>query len=273
MNKNDYNPFPRNIDSAFFFNRSRIAFCCLWLISLVSNYSAFGQIASADSVAVNASEDMIYQQYIDEVENHSHLYNGTEYVNYDKPYIQGDQFFESNLEAAGGIYYDGFYFRNVPLLYDIYVDQLVIKHPASPLKMKLVNEKVKYFVLYGHTFVRLVSDSLTASPIRTGFYDLLFASQVKVLAKRAKDLQERATPTGLEGRFNEIDKFFIEKNKTYYQVGKKYTVVKLFPNKKSDLRKYVRSQKLKFTKNRREDSIVKLVRYYSTLPQSSSSQN
>lgn len=249
-----------------------LCYCFLFLGYTCGNYS-FGQSASSDSMLLSAAINNVTQRYTNALGDEAHVFNGKEYVNYDKYFMKGHQFYKSNEEQPGAIYYDGYLFAGVPLLYDVVLDQIIISEPTGSLLFKLENNKIATFNVHGHSFIRLVTDSLASSAISTGFYDLLTDSKTRILAKRRKTMFEEATPKGMQGEFTEADKFFIRKNNTYYPVSKKKTLLAVFPNKKKELQKYIRSQHLKFKKESREAAIVKLVQYYDTLPQPENPSN
>lgn len=244
----------------------KVLLYCWVFVGLLGANGALGQATSVDSVFVAAAIQQLTNRYTAATESEWHLYNGKEYLDYDKYYLRGHQFFKSAEEQAGSIYYDNYLYPAVPLRYDVLLDQLVLSPPESSLLFKLANDKVSYFNVHGHSFIRLVVDTLAQSAIRPGFYDLLVDGKTQVLAKRSKRIQEQATSRGMEGDFLVTDKFFIRKNDAYYPVNLKKSVLALFPAKKKELQKYIRSQRLKFRKTGRETALIKLVHYYNTLP-------
>lgn len=215
---------------------------------------------TADSAAQTPLQ-FARQLYEQALGDESHLYNGRQYINYDKYYVEGHQFFLTDNPLEGGILYDGAWYAQVPMLYDIMLDKIVLEHPTSEFQFSLLNEKVKYFTFKEHTFIRLDQDSLTHTPLKAGFYDLLHNGKVQYLIKRTKNMQEEATHDGMKGRFDQNTKYFIQKDHAYYQVKDKRSVLKALPDKKKELQRHAREQKLKFGKNR-EKAILSLIRFY-----------
>jgi hypothetical protein len=175
----------------------------VFLIALIflsgSAPPAFSQSAPADSTLLQQSVQQVYARYRTAMHLHSHLYNGSEYVDYDH-YIDGHQYFGSDEWEDGTIHYDGTLYRQVPLLYDVRYDQVITENLAGPLRIRLVAEKVRYFTLLGHTFVRIVADSTTQGGVRTGFYDQLYDDRVQVLVNGSNSSTSRSPP----GRWNGI---------------------------------------------------------------------
>jgi hypothetical protein len=239
----------------------------LLMAGLLYGRSSLGQASGNDPELVSAAVSTLRTQYSGAMGTNSRLNNGPEYVFYDRYYRnnQGHQFFNKPEEIAGEVTYDGQHFTHVPMLYDIHLDQVVVTHPTNPSKFRLVNEKVQSFSLQGHTFVRLVTDPAAKSAVTTGFYDLLFDQGIKVFAKREKEMKKKAEQNTVQAIFIESVKYFVLKDETYYQVNSIGSFANLFPDKKSEIQKYARSNKLKFNKASRDASIVKLAQFYASL--------
>lgn len=231
------------------------------LLLLVTGRS-LAQTVSIDS---GATATLLNQRYVQALGYESRLYNGPEYVNYVRNYINGHQFFETATEQEATVVYGGATYVGVPLRYDLIRDELVLKAPLGALSMQLVNEQVSRFTLDEHTFIRLVADSSSNSPVSTGYYDLLVDGPVRVLVSRRKGIQERSTSDGMTGEVTQKNELFISKDNHYYRVSKAKSVLALFPEHKGELRKFIRTKKLKFSAARRENAIADLVRYAATL--------
>jgi len=231
---------------------------------LVFSHRAWGQAVPSQLTSSLATAQ---KQYKDAFPVDPQLYNGPEYLDYAKRYkVQtGHQFFLTSDKQNGSVYYNDHYFTGLQLLYDVVYDQIVLQHATSPLSLKLVNENVRDFTIAGHRFVRLVTDS-TASPlIRTGFYEVLVDSTIQLIAKRAKQIEEKVEQNNVNAIFTPIDKLFIRKAGVYYAVSKKRPLLRLFADHSKEVQKYIQDNKLKFKKARREDTIIRLTRYYAGL--------
>ena len=194
----------------------------------------------------------------------THLYNGKEYVDYGKPYLEGDQFFISKAVTRGNIFFDGTWHTQVPLLYDLVTDEIVMPHNSSGLMMKLIKEKIDTVQLHEHTYVRHKADSTSQTVLQPGLYDLMYNGDTQFLVKRSKDIQERAMPGGMEGEFRETSKFYIRKDGVVHQVSSRRSVLKVFRDKRKQLQKYSSANKLKFRKQK-EEAILALTSYYDSL--------
>jgi hypothetical protein len=240
---------------------------------LIWSNSSIAQTLSADSTALATTSGSLSQRYAQGLGFESRLYSGPEYVNYVKRYVTGHQFFESSEPQPAIVEYGGSTYTNVPLRYDLIRDLLVLQSPLGALNMQLVNEHVARFTIDEHTFIRLVADSSKDSPVSTGFYDLLVEGPTRVLAARRKSIQERSVAEGMVGEISQRDELFVFTGNRYYRVSSARAVLNLFPENKAALRKYIRTQKLKFSATQREATIAALVRYQATLRGTASPAN
>ncbi|THU41490.1 hypothetical protein FAM09_05115 [Niastella caeni] len=196
------------------------------------------------------------------IENQSRLYNGIEHLGYSIR-IKGHAYFLQKELAIGTIMYDELEFANVPMLYDLSKDQVIVQHLNGFSRLGLVSEKVKEFTLLNHHFIRLEADSLSRSPIFTGFYDELYSGQLKVLAKRFKYIHEEIKDE-LERKFLQQDHYFVQKDGVYYLVKTYKDLLTILKDKGREVKQYLRKNKIKFRKGR-ENAIVQATAYYDSL--------
>ncbi len=203
----------------------------------------------------------LYQQA---TKSESHLLNGPEYVDYRKVNRVGHQFFLQDQKAPGSVLYDGSWYHDVPMLHDLVLDELVIVSNGFLLQ-KLIKEKVDAFMLGRHTFVRYTApDSASDHSMPTGFYDVLYAGNTQLLAKRIK-LKTYAIEDMKEvEHYDEEDKFFVKKGDAYHQVSSGKSVYKVFGDQKKELKKYARARKLNFRKAQKA-ALLALVMQYDAL--------
>lgn len=234
-------------------------------LCFLSTGTAQAQHSAADTAFLQRAVHNVLATYQEAVGVQTHLYNGTEYVDYSKPFLEGDQFFVSKAVVRGNIFYDGTWYTEVPLLYDLVMGEIVMPHNSSGLMMKLVNDKIDTFQIHGHTFVHLKGDSASQALPQPGFYDLMYSNDTQFLVKRSKSIQERAGQGGMEGEFKPAYKFYIRKEEVYHQVSNRRSVYKVLKDKKKQLQKYASANRLKFRKEKKEAAILALTRYYDSL--------
>jgi hypothetical protein len=196
------------------------------------------------------------------IEKQSRLYNGIEHAGYSIK-IKGHAYFIQKELQTGTVVYDELEFANVRMLYDLHKDQLIVLHHNGFTKLGLVSEKVKEFSLFDHHFVRLIADSLSHSPLLTGFYDEVYKGRLNVLVKRGKFIEEMVKDE-LEREFIQLDLYYIQKAGVYHQVKNYKGLLTLLKDRSKEIKQYLRKNRIKYRKGA-ENAIVKAVEYYDSL--------
>lgn len=191
------------------------------------------------------------------------LVSGTEYLDYTPSNTIGNQFFLNNTAQPGSVYYDERYFTDVPLLYDLKLDQLILADTVHNVKLRLINERVAFFQLDGRHFVRVQADSAAEAP--NGFYQVLLDGHVRLLARRSKKVAEEIVQQHLSFIYKETSRLFTQQNGKLTEITKLGSLLTVLADHKPELQKFVRSNKLKFSGSERELSATRLVDYYNTL--------
>lgn len=192
-----------------------------------------------------------------------HLYNGPQYFIYDSP-AEEHQFYPTEKWESGSVFYDGQLFRGVPLLYDIVKDQLVARYKQGFGNVALQSQKVGYFTLPGHTFVRVEADTGRVEGLRTGFYDQLYTGKTKVVARRAKERQQDLSDRKVTINFPQKDVYYLYQAGEYHAVRTKKSVLTYLEDQKRPLKKYLRDNSLTF-RDDRQTAILALATYYDEL--------
>ncbi|SHH93172.1 hypothetical protein SAMN04488109_6194 [Chryseolinea serpens] len=197
----------------------------------------------------------VYSHYI---QGQARLFNGVEYTEY---VSRNDEFpfYLSDDWIMGDVLYDGELYENVPLEYDIRVDQVVTEHLLNGAKIQLVTNKVDHFAISGHTFVLLYGTKTNG--ITTGFYDRLYDGATKVYVKREKNLQESIESQVIVARFEEKNHLYIVKDGVFYPVKKKGSVLDVLKDRKSDVKSFLNKSKIRFKKDR-EKAVVRAAEFY-----------
>ena len=198
----------------------------------------------------------LYYQYTDK---QSRLYNGVEFLGY-SPRIEGHAYFATDQWQTGSLIYDGMIYKDVPLLYDIFKDGLIVRHFNNYFRVGLVREKVKEFTLSDHHFIRIEIDSLSNQPLTTGFYDVLYSGKIMAIAKRVKTISETITYQ-LEQKFVQQDLYYIYADGKYYPIRNSKELLRVFKDKGRDVRQYLSKNKIRYKKGP-ENAISKAVAYY-----------
>jgi len=234
----------------------------LFFLSTVPIGSAHSQTHVADTAFVVSAVKNAREVYTRSLGVGSHLLNGIQYKEYN-PHLDdvGHPYFVSDDWVEGTVHYDGDVYEGVAILYDLVRERIVIEHPYAGIKLDLIREKIKYVDLPGHRFVRIDADTIKNSPIRTGFYDLLYDGRTKFYAKRQKTKKEEIVGMEIKVSFSENDHLYIYKKGEYFPVKSKSSVLDVLGDRKAEVRKYIRKNKIRFRKGR-ELAMTRVVSFY-----------
>ncbi len=225
----------------------------------------FGQTAETDSINYTkgiTTAVALYQQFVDPPTG---LYNGRMYVDYAYSIKEGSPFFMDADFNTGSVIYDGVLYENVPLLYDVAAEELVIKDPFEIYKLSLINERVSSFLVLGHKFERLEQNSLNQSVISTGFYDVLYDGNISVYKKEKKRIQEDVSfSEGLKRFIVETNAYYFKKDSVFYEVNNKGSLLSLMQNKRKDIQQFIRKNKLDLRKDK-ANSFTRVAAYYDSI--------
>lgn len=171
--------------------------------------------------------------------------------------------FKSAQWIDGEIVFRNKLYRDIPLKYDLYSDQLTVLNVAgSPLHPIIPNQKdIEYFDLEGDLFLNLANEN--APEGAGGFYHILYSeNEVALLAKRGK----RQVVEGRKLEFVTNDKVFIQAGDQYFRVRSKKSFIEAFPNFKSEIKSFSGSRALKI-KPTNEADLLTLIKYCESLTQ------
>lgn len=235
---------------------------CFYVINLTLSLSFFGLCKGQTS----ASEDQVgYANvvtfYFDQIGADAHLYTGKEYMPY-RSGIMGTAFFQEPIVQPAELFYDGILYHDIPLLYDVVRGELVINRYQDNTRIKLINEKVSYFKVGGHTFKHLYFNE-NDSEIFEGFYDILYEGKATVFAARIKKIEMTLNPAD-PPKFTERDKYFVSNGSDYFVVKKSASVVAAFKDQKELIKNFMRKNKFRLKQNT-ENELLQIAAYYDSL--------
>lgn len=204
------------------------------------------------------------QLFTDAIGERSRLYNGPEYNQYDLT-IKGNAYNDDiNVWKFGSVNYDGVIYNNVPLMYDIYKDCVVVLHYNKASRYTLLNDKLYYFDLADRHFVSINVDSVNNPGIRNGIYNQLYKGKLEVLVKRSKTIQISTTGS-LENYFMAGKKeIYLKKGAVYHNITGVSSILKILQDKKKQVRLFISDNRI----NYKSDSglaLVKIASYYDQL--------
>jgi len=222
----------------------------------------FGQSSLPDSIFSAQVLAKSKADYNKQIGWQSRLFNGIKYVEY-KPGYRGNAYYQSGEFQNATLHYDDVDLYDVPILYDLYREMVVIKYAGDTSYVSLINNKLDKFIICNHTFIRIDADK-DQKEIKTGFYELLYNGKSQLLKKYSKDIQQERSGLNIQDVFNEHTAYFLLKNNSYYSVSGKRSLLNLFKDKKKEIDNYIKLNKIDFSDNK-ELAMVKVASYYDQL--------
>ena len=202
-------------------------------------------------------------RYYKSLGEQSGIYHGPAYIGYPYQLSNGHQFFESPNLTQGTIFYNGMLYQDIPMWYDLVKDEVVVQNIDSLSMISLHNERIDYFSLLGHYFLKISQDS--SSSLSTGFYDQIYKGKTEVLVRRYKGTLEDVSTEGIFTKIlKQKNEIYLKKEGKYFSVLSSGSVLKALGNKQKEILSHLKKNEIKFKKDP-EKAIVMMVSYYDQL--------
>jgi hypothetical protein len=223
---------------------------------LFSSFYAIGQ--PLDSVIRKLSEVSGYAAslYFASQAETLPIHNGRIFYGY--PGMMGHPFYPVPAMQNSSLLYDGTWYHNVSLIYDVCKDEIITLHPNTSL-IRLFSERVQQFYFQGYTFLYLSPDKDHVN--KSGFYQLLAEGNVNIYARRRKIIEEKIVDVKLERKFVFSTQYYILKDSIYYEINKQKSLLNLLKDSKQSIIQHLKLQKLKF-KTDKEKTIIEIAEFY-----------
>jgi hypothetical protein len=224
--------------------------------------NSFSQNLQGDTDLHESMLENTVVSYYNAGSDQSRLYNGPQYSFYD-PTVKGNAYlFDNNSFTNGSIEYDGFSYKSVPMMYDIFKDYVVLLLPDKSAKISLLSERVQNFDWLDHHFVYINTDTLSKNKgVNTGFYDQVYKGKIEMLVKRSKNIEKSS---GTESSFTSKNDIYIKKNGIYSRVNSQASLLNTLKDKKEELKLYIRNNQIEFDTDQ-EQATLRIAAYYDQL--------
>ena len=229
-------------------------------ILLICGLSQHVTAQNADDTTLHENALNAIGVYYQNLGEESPLYNGSEYIEYAYTLQEGHPFFQVVNFINGNVNVDGMIFHDVPMLYDIVKDQLIIQDFQKVYKINLPADRVRQFFLLGHLFVHLNA----SDQVKTGFYDQLYKGKISLFAKREKKILEKYSNIQISKVVISQNVYYIKKDGVYYTIKNKSSLFSALKSKKKEVQQYLKANDIKF-KREPERAMIMAVKYYDQL--------
>ncbi len=220
----------------------------------------WGHVAGQGSNAVFHSDTTsLPQVYYQTFKGNEPIYNGRLFEAY-SPLITGSPFLGDLKWGLGAICFDGVWYKDLSLRYDVNAGTLIIENQQK-IPVIVSSEKLSAFFLGNRKFLQLGPDfdkSLTRA-----FYEIVDASSLPVLILRKKYIKEwiDQTQAKVNREFTWNSQFYIYKNGACYQVQSQKDLTTILKLKKAVVRRALKKAHIRF-KTDMEAAILTTVQLY-----------
>ena len=232
--------------------KKRLSFIfSLLFFSFLTCTCLYGQVAYNDSSSQQIAFNKAVAAFYASEGNQTPLFNGQEYFDY-LPTIKGNAYFlDTKSFAKGNIYFDGIWYIDVQMIYDINKDEVVVLLFNNFTKIALVKQKVIVFDYQGYHFKNINNDTIhNKTELKSGFYQEPYNGKTEVLVRWVKNIQTTSGGVSApESYFNGFKEYYIKKGNTYISVGSKGGLYEVFKDKKNQIKQFIRSSNIRFRDN------------------------
>lgn len=179
--------------------------------------------------------------------------------------IEGDQFLFSSGFLPGSVTINGKTFENIDIKYDIYKDEiLTLNNLVGMLQLnkEMVDSFSFNFQNQIYHFIKMPEDSLENLK---GYINELYKGKTALYVKYIKRIDKTALENRRD-RFYQINRIFFIKDKMVNLITSKKEFFKLLNQDKTQIRNFIKKNKLDVSKKVPE-SFIPVVRYYDSLNQ------
>jgi hypothetical protein len=229
----------------------------VFVLSVFKSTSLYSKPGTGQSLIIQIQ---ISQQ--DSLKENQILYNGKLWHNLYHN-IKGDQFLFSNDYLPGSLTINGKSFNNLGISYDIYNDEIIIltNHGSYlQLNKEMVDSFSLVYNFKTYRFKNTMEDSL---PNIKGYVNVLYKGKSALFVKYKEEIQILAVDNKYD-LFFQTYRIYLQKEGIVHQINSKRELLKLLYENKSQIKDFIRKNKLKISKKEPE-SFVPVIRYYDSI--------
>ncbi len=180
---------------------------------------------------------------------------------------KGHPYFKDIHWMSGSVTVNGKTFSGLQLNYDIFMDQIIYLDEGldDNKRMILLNKnQVSGFIIEGHPFIKLdPSDSNNIS--ESQYFEFLYKGGISLFKKWSKEFESNATQEHPNGLFLDPKTIrYLMKNNNLYKVPDRNALLKVCENRKEELKKYMRKNRI-YVRNAPDQKLIELIKYYNSL--------
>jgi hypothetical protein len=225
-----------------------------------STTPGFAQLSAPDSNFYKSAVSATINVYDRSTGDQSALYNCMLYTGYPFLFKSGSPFFDSTRLDTGSVTYDGKLYTHLPMLYENLKDLVLIKDIG--FFVQLNDKKLHDFTIPGHHFVWIEENQKNNIGIISGFYEVLYDGNIRVLKKNVKQIvDDLSSDNVVEKVITQSDHYYLEKDSTLFQIKNKRDIMHFLSDKKKEIKQFIKRNKLNFYEDK-GNALTQITAYY-----------
>jgi len=181
---------------------------------------------------------------------------------------EGHPYFRDPEWMTGSVTVSGATFTGIKLNYDIYQDHLVFldeSKDGSMIRLLLSKNHTEAFTLEEHRFILLDPSNGINIPEKQ-YFEILFSGKASLIQRWAKQFEAVATQDYPYGRYTnaEITRYIL-KDAILYRFTNRFSLFKILADRKNELKKYLRKNRIFNVKKSTDQKIAGLIEYYNSI--------
>jgi len=177
--------------------------------------------------------------------------------------VKGNAYFLTNEYLTGDITFNGRLFRERTLRYDLYNDEIILWINSSNviiLNKEMVGE---FTVNYMDKRYRVVNMGTDTAGILSGYVNVYYEGPTALYVKYRKQIEMLAVDNKYD-LFVQSHRIYVKKNGDIVQVSGRKALLKLLSDRKTELKNYIKQNKLLIVKSEPQ-TFIPLLQYYDSL--------
>jgi hypothetical protein len=200
------------------------------------------------------SEALLYNWFDNKIgKENLGINNGPLHINSYLPFYKSDSYYLSDKFTSADVSYDGQFYYDQKLKYDIYKDILILKPNGeyNYMGLILIKEKIDFFSINGKKFINLNFKKAILPEFINGYYELILTTEKFIFyIKHHKDISKIIIDTNILNEFEENNQFVLNYKDKFFQINSKKDLTNLFPEYRNKINEYYLLNKEKEKINR-----------------------
>ena len=229
--------------------------CCLQVIFCASAQNSFPDVGAINKDNINS--------YLKTANTHSVIYSGKVEPRYkvtsvNHPYLETDEF------RTGVLSFDGRIYTDVSIRLNQHTEELAILSPGKNFSVLVQRDNIDYAIINSLLIVYSKPESADGLFMPEGYYVRLYNGDCQVWKRDTYVLFKRTNHTIWEYFFKKSSKIYVYKDGIYYPVKNNRSLLKVFKDKKKELKNMIKEQRLDYERSS-EKNIVTIAGFYDNL--------